>query len=342
MMRSLRDLTLRGLVRLPRPVLRKITGGPHVRDGQTLDEQVAVILNGIKLLGLRESEDVEISRKGMDDDVLSVAPPLRKMARERDLSLDVGHARLDARLYVPEGTTRPPLLVYFHGGGFVQGSIASHDPAVRELADLARVAVLSVAYRLAPEHRAPAAGEDAFGALMWARENAVVLGIDPDRIGVGGDSAGGNLSALVTHRCRAKGEAQPKAQILIYPAVDFTRAMPSHRLFASGYILEAKRIDWFIDHYLPPGADKRDPLLSPLFEGRFDGLAPAVVVTAGFDPLRDEGRAYADKLEAGGTKTVYRCEPSLLHGFFNLSGVVDASKEANRWIAARTSELLRA
>ena len=314
-----------------------------MRDGQTLDDQLAVILGGIKALGLRESKDLEVARRTMEEDVGSVGPAPSPNVRVRDVSIETGHTRLEARLYVPQGTpARLPLLVYFHGGGFLLGSIRSHDLAVRELADRSRVAVLSVEYRLAPEHRAPAAIDDGFAAMKWARENAVALGVDPERIGVGGDSAGGNLAAIITHRCRAEGLAQPKAQILIYPALDLTRAQPSHRLFPSGFLLESERIDWFLDNYLVAGADRSAPAVSPLFEARFDGLSPAVIVTAGFDPLRDEGRAYADKLEAAGTKTIYRCERSLIHGFFNVSGVVDAARQANFWIADRTSELLRA
>jgi len=305
-----------------------------VVEGRQLDAQIQALLTIKRLAGIRDSDDVETARGALDNDMDAVAPRPCPMRQLRELRVAADAVSLPARLYVPESApSTPPLLVYFHGGGFVVGSLRSHDAAVRELAHLAGTAILSVAYRLAPEHKAPAPADDAYRAYQWARANADALGVDAERIGVGGDSAGGNISALVSQRCRDRDERGPEVQVLIYPATDLTNSSASHATFRSGFLLEGETIDWYLSHYLVDDEQRRSPEVSPLFAARFDGLPPTILVTAGFDPLRDEGAAYAEKLREAGVAVTYRCEPGLVHGFFNMSGIIAAAAAANQAIA---------
>jgi len=331
----LREKALRQIMKLPGPVLQRLAGPPTRIAGRTLDPQIQLLLTLARVLGAKPSDDVDESRRTMDQETPAVSPAPIRQRREEDLRVDGASGKRTARLYVPTtARPKPPLLVFFHGGGFAVGSIASHDAALRELAHESECAVLSVDYRLAPEHKAPAAPEDGLAAYLWARAHADELGVDGERIGVGGDSAGGNLAAVLSHLCVEREHRVPEAQILIYPATDLTCTMPSHDTYATGFLLERSRIDWYIRQYLNDDAERLAPYASPLFYERFDRLPPALVVTAGFDVLQDEGDAYAEKLRAAGVEVTARCEPGLIHGFFNMSGVVDAAREANRRIAA--------
>ncbi|MFO0612739.1 MAG: alpha/beta hydrolase [Polyangiaceae bacterium] len=319
---------LRALLSLPPSILTRAAGGPVERDGQTLDAQLGAILAGMRLLGMRESGDVAKSRRVMDREVVLVAPARIDM-ETAEYRIATPDGPIASRFYRPStAREKPPLLVFYHGGGFVLGGLESHDLAVREVAHRLGAAVLAIDYRLAPEHKAPAAIEDAYHAYTWARAHASELSVDADRIGVGGDSAGGNLSAALTHVLKDRGGVQPVVQWLVYPATDLTRSFPSHRLFPSGFLLEDERIEWFLRHYTRSDADRSDPLLSPHFRTDFAGLAPAVILTAGFDPLRDEGRAYADRLAAAGVPVDYTCARSLIHGFLSMTGAVNAAREA--------------
>jgi acetyl esterase len=225
---------------------------------------------------------------------------------------------IPARLLSPDGVPAPaPLLVYFHGGGWVQGSIATHEASCRLLAHLAGVRVLSVDYRLAPEHPFPAAVDDAVAAYAWAVREADRLGADPLRIAVGGDSAGGNLAAVVAQAGRDDDALlAPVFQLLIYPVTDESKDYASSATFADGYLLTAGAMDWYSDKYLPPGTDRSDPRISPLCAPDLTGLAPAHVATCLTDPLRDEGEAYAHRLRAAGVPVSLQ-RHGQLHGFFN-------------------------
>jgi acetyl esterase len=340
---KLRERALRRIMKLPKSMLRKLAGPKVVLDGNTLDTQTQLLLTIARLLGIRDSDDVEKSRRAMDQDTPSVSPKFIAQRKERDLFVDGASGKRAARLYVPvTAKSTPPLLVFFHGGGFAVGSIRSHDLAVRELAHESGCAILSVDYRLAPEHKAPTAPDDGLAAYLWARAHAEDLGIDGEHIGVGGDSAGGNLAAVISHFCLERGHRLPDAQILIYPATDLTCAMTSHRTFARGFLLEEERVQWYLGQYLNFADEKREPYVSPHFYERFDGLPPTMLVTAGFDVLRDEGMAYAEKLRAAGVPVTSRIEPGLIHGFFNMSGVIDAARAADLRIAADTKRLLEA
>jgi acetyl esterase len=241
------------------------------------------------------------------------------------------------RRYRPLGAaagTALPTLVYYHGGGFVIGNIETHDSTCRRLANRSRCQVISIDYRLAPEHPFPAPIDDGIAAFRHVRDNAAALEVDAKRIAVGGDSAGGNIAAVVCQACRDAGEAGPAFQMLIYPATDTSRESPSRQKFADGYFLTKDLIGWFWQAYAPQGTDLTDLRLSPLLARDFAGLPPAFVLTAGFDPLRDEGRAYADRLIDAGVKTTYVNYPGTIHGFFSLTRFLRQGLKANDEAAA--------
>ena len=244
-------------------------------------------------------------------------------------------AQLGARLYVPPGVREPsPLLVYFHGGGFVCGDLDTHDSVCRFLAREAAVRVLSIDYRLAPEHRFPAAIEDGLEAFRFAGEQAESLGADAARIAVGGDSAGGNLAAAVAQLAR-DADSPPAFQLLIYPVADWSRKSESYRLFREGFSLTEAGMDWYRDHFLQgDGQAARDPRASPLLAEDVSGVAPACVAVAGFDPLRDEGIAYARRLHEAGVPTTLRVYWGLVHGFINATAVGRSPVAAAREVAA--------
>jgi acetyl esterase len=229
------------------------------------------------------------------------------------------------------------LLVFFHGGGFVVGDIETHDALCRLICRDAEVHVLSVEYRLAPEHKAPAATEDAYAAYQWAVAHVGELGADPARIAVGGDSAGGNLATAVAQLARIQGAPLPALQLLIYPVTNFFSGdTRSKTLFANGFFLTKKDMDWFEAHYLGGAAiDASDPRVSPLLADDLSGLPPALVVTAGFDPLRDEGTQYAEAMAAAGVPVDHRQFGSLIHGFANFFPLGGGS-------ASATAELVSA
>lgn len=234
------------------------------------------------------------------------------------------------RIYTPaEAPAAPmPALVYYHGGGWVVGDLDSHDPVCRSLANASACKIVAVDYRLAPEHPWPASPDDCFAATQWVASHADALGVNADQLAVGGDSAGGNLAAAVTQRARAAGGPAIAFQLLIYPALDATLSLPSIEENASGYFLEKVGMEWFYNHYLPDGADPKQPDISPLFADNLTGLPSAYVVTAGYDPLRDEGRAYADKLKAAGVVVDDVLYPTMIHGFFGFQAGVETARGA--------------
>lgn len=233
------------------------------------------------------------------------------------------------RLYRPQGAAPFPALVYFHGGGWVIGSIETHDNLCRQLTRAAGCIVVSVDYRLAPEHRFPAAAEDAYAATCWVAEHARELGLSPDSLAVGGDSAGGNLAAVAALMARDRGGPALAHQLLIYPVTGSDFDTASYEENATGYGLTREGMVWFWDHYLPPdGGDRRDPYAAPLYAPDLRGLPPAMVITAEFDPLRDEGQAYAERLRQAGVPVVSRCYPGMIHSFFPLGAVLDRAREA--------------
>jgi acetyl esterase len=255
----------------------------------------------------------------------------------RDVRVHGAAGERGARVYTLRGAPRPSSgLVWFHGGGFVFGSIASHDAVCRALASLSRAVVVSVDYRLAPEYPFPAGAEDAVAATRAVLARAADFGIDPRAVAVGGDSAGGNLSAVVAQALR--GDAlRPAFQLLVYPATDCRRGAPSHAQFRDGFLLTEAAIDWFMERYQPV---IDDPRASPLLAPDVGGVAPALVITAGFDPLRDEGKAYAEKMKDAGVFVESWCCEGMLHGFFSMAGSASEARRVLVRAAAKMREAL--
>lgn len=257
----------------------------------------------------------------------------------RDVSIPGTGGPIKARLYRPTADGVLPGLVFFHGGGWVIGDLDSHDDLCRDLAAEAGCAVLAVDYRLAPEQRFPAAADDAVAATRWASGNAVDLGIDPRRLAVGGDSAGGNLATVSALAARDAGIALA-AQLLIYPVTDLSRLEgESYSACADDYGLTAAAMAWFRDHYLADAAAARDWRVSPLLAADLGRLPPALVVTAEFDVLRSEGEAYAKRLADAGVPTQLARYDGMIHGFASMAGVLDTGRRVRtdmaRWLADR-------
>jgi acetyl esterase len=337
----------RALSLLPPRLQVRLSGRPPVTiDGQTLEPEIQLLLTAIERRGRPPYERLTLEegraemRRGAR--VAGGHPP--ELAAVKELMVGGANGPLRARHYLPFRASEPePLIVFFHGGGFSQGNLDSHDVPCRLLAKHAGAQVLSVDYRLAPEHPFPAAVEDACAALGWAIEQADGLGADPARLAVAGDSAGGNLAAVAAaHASQAVGPnaAAPALQILIYPATDFTSRARSHELFDRGFLLVREDMDWFTENYVG-AADKADPRMSILGAAELQVSAPALIVTAGFDPLRDEGEAYAARLRELGVPVVLRRFPGLIHGFINLTGISRTSRDALIEIAGAARAMLR-
>ena len=253
----------------------------------------AAALSEVSVAQARELIEVFSEQDGPGPDLATV----------EDRTVPGPAGEIPVRVYTPFGAAPHPGVVYFHGGGWVIGSIRSHDAICRRLADAAGVTVISVEYRLAPEHRFPAAADDCFAATRWVHDHAAELGVDPARLAVAGDSAGGNLVAVTAIEARERGGPPLAFQLLIYPVTDATFSFPSMRENADGYLLRAADMVWFRDHYAPDGTDFKDPRLSPLWADDVSGLPPALVITAEYDPLRDEGEAYGHRLQEAGVQT---------------------------------------
>jgi len=253
---------------------------------------------------------------------------------------DISAGGVPARLYRPRADKNLGLLVYYHGGGWVIGDLNTHDGICRSLAVRMNHAVLSIDYRMGPEHKFPAAVEDALCSLRWAYDNAAELGINPERIAVGGDSAGGNLAAIV-----AQQRPVPVVfQLLIYPATDMTQSFPSHVENADGPVLTAQGMQWFMSHYMPSDADLKDPLASPHFapDAFLRDAPPALIITAEHDPLRDEGEAYGRRLIANGVSASIVRYNGMFHGFFNMQALLDDADTAHTLAATLTAKAFNA
>jgi acetyl esterase len=257
-----------------------------------------------------------------------LGPEPMPVAETRDLAIPGPGGPIPARLHRPAATGTLPVLVFFHGGGWVVGDIESHDTGCRHLANRAECAVISVDYRLAPEHKFPAAVEDCFAATAWVAGNAAALGVDAGRLAVGGDSAGGNLAAVVSLLARDHGAPRIGYQVLIYPATDAAMRHDSIARFAEGYVLTRATMRWFYEQYLRTPDDAADWQASPLAAADLSGLPPAFVLTAGYDPLCDEGDAYAARLAAAGVAVMHRRFPGQVHGFLLNGKIIRAAETA--------------
>lgn len=315
------------LVKLPKPILRKIAGKPIVIDGQTLDVSVQVIL---KLFGPSPNHlaSVASTRRQIDEQGPLLAQLAHKDIVAKDFQLEVsGGDSITLRQYRRRNSSdNQPALVFYHGGGYVAGSLESHDLVCQHLAADGNCTVIAIDYRLAPEHPFPTPIDDGLAAYRHIADNADIFDIDATRLAVGGDSAGGNLAAVVAQQ--TKDDAHPpKLQLLWVPWVDMSRERKSFELFATGFFLERTKMRWFTEHYLGNKKDKQDPMASPIF-GDLEGVAPAVIMVGGFDPLRDEGIEYADKLKAAGIETELKVYETMPHLFPLFAGEIKDAKVA--------------
>jgi len=273
-------------------------------------------------------------------------PAAPDVASVRELQCDGPHGPIALRLYRPRvragaSDAKPlPVLVYYHGGGWTIGDLDTHDVLCRELCNESGAAVVAVDYRMGPEHPFPAAVDDCLAATYWVQGNARELGVDATRLAVGGDSAGGNLAAVVAIAARDGGDLPVAWQLLIYPATDMRRGHPSHTNNGRGYLLTTETIAYYHDHYVADPAHDLDWRASPLLRDDLSRLPPALVLTAGFDPLRDEGLAYADRLVAAGNRATYVCFERQIHGFITMGKVIDEAHAAVRLCAAELARAL--
>jgi acetyl esterase len=261
----------------------------------------------------------------------TLLPPTPEIGAVTDSKVAGRRGAIAVRHYRPVGTCPDqilPVLIYFHGGGWVVGDLDTHDALCRQLANAGECAVISVDYRMGPEQKFPAAVDDAEDVVRYVAASATQLKIDATRIAVGGDSAGGNLATVVAMLCRDSNGPALKFQLLIYPGTDMAMEHPSHTLFAEGYNLTRDLMHYFRSHYLNDMAEIKDWRASPLIAQNHANLPPAYILTAGFDPLRDEGKDFADKLSAAGVAVRYHCYDGMIHGFITMSGVLHMANEA--------------
>jgi acetyl esterase len=307
-----------------------------------LDPQIEVVINLVKQANAPEfwqlTPDQAREQYLLRTDKLKVREPIHK-AEDRRIP---GPANdIPIRIYQPQEPKpgeKLPILVWYHGGGFVIGNLDTHDSACRLLANQADCLVVSVDYRLAPEHKFPAAVEDCEAALKWVAQHAAEIDGDAGRIAVGGDSAGANLATVAALLARDTGFPGLVFQLLIYPCVAPEPETPSHHKFAEGYVLTRKTVTWFFKQYLRSRKDENDPRYAPLIADDLSGLPPALVLVAGYDPLRDEGVEYAKRLVEAGNRVRLSNYEGMIHGFYLMGGAVDAARTA----VAESAQMLKA
>lgn len=316
-------------LRMPSPLLRAIAGRPTAVRGDPLDLQVQTIIRLSEVLGLPDTSELDVAtaRRSMTWSTRLVATHARRLDCVEDHWIAGPAGVLPLRVYTPRVDGAPPLFVYLHGGGWVLGDLESHDRVCRALAAQSGCVVVAVEYRLGPEHRFPAALDDCLSAFRWAHTNAGRLGADASRVALGGDSAGGNMSAVICQLTRGQ-PARPDLQVLLYPATDFSKEAPAYVDYGRGFLLTRETIHWFLQHYLSNPAQVSDPRISPLLTEDLSDLPPAIVATAGYDVLRDDGRAYAMRLRDAGVEVEHRCFTGMIHGFFSMSGAVRSAERA--------------
>lgn len=329
------DIALnRGLVpllRLPEHVARHVVGAPPTNDlGVQLDFQTHVLLRVAGIVRPQEVPDLGVTkgREMYRDAVIALSPPSVPLPMVEDHAVACRGGEVLARLYKPSHVSKLPVCMYMHGGGFCIGDVEGYDALCRYVADGAHCAVLSVDYRLAPEHKFPAALEDCVDTFNWLHAEADRLGLDPERIAVAGDSAGGKLALLVSQEQIEASGPRPNKIFSLYPATWQGHVTESREQFAEGFLLTGKTIDWFNDCYFGDHDEHSDPRVSPILYERLSEMPPTYLATAGFDPLRDEGDLYADKLEAAGVEVTKRRFDELPHGYVTLGGALDAARRA--------------
>jgi acetyl esterase len=276
-------------------------------------------------------------------ELLSFAGPLAAVGGVEERTFPGPASPVRLRIYTPAGAGAHDLLpglVYFHGGGLVAGSLDTHDGICRALAQMGGCRLFSVDYRLAPEYPFPAAIDDALAATAWVSTHAAALGLDPDRLGVCGDSAGATLAAVVCQSAAAAGKPRLACQLLLCPIMDYAAESDSRRQFAEGYLVDRGTLEHDLRHYLPGGADRADPRVSPLRARTLENLPPTAIHTAEFDPLRDEGAAYAERLRVVGVRTTYRCHPGMIHLFYGMGALIPYAGAAFELMGADIRSLM--
>ena len=338
----------RGLSRLvaatPTGVNRLFAGSPIRVDGQELHPDAQALLRARQVLGSDdELEPIPVERVRVRSEARLVAGPTIEVGAVRSLAVPGADGALEARLYAPaEAPAQGPLALYFHGGGWAVGDLDTHDQLCRYLCRRSGVRVLSVAYRLAPEHPFPAGLEDVLATFRFAAgEGAAELGGDPEPVAIAGDSAGANLATVACRMLRDEGAPLPAFQALIYPPTDFSSKRASYQLFGRGFYLSEQRMDRWHSLYLGDTGEATDPRTSPLLADDLAGLPPAYVLVAGFDPLRDEVRTYARRLQDAGIEVTVGEEPDLFHGFVNAVGISARFRAAVDPLAAALAAALR-
>jgi acetyl esterase len=323
----------RTILSLPSPLLRLMSGGAAVyKAGRTLDPRLQFLAHQARNQPPMDTLSPEEARRGEAQAIGAVTGDLEPGVRWEPLSVPGQVSDIPARLYRPQPQDpSAPMMVWAHMGGGVIGSLDTSHCFAALLARITRGPVLSVDYRLAPEHRFPAGFEDVLGAYRWARNSAEHYGANG--VAIGGDSMGGNFAAILCQELKRAGEPQPRMQLLVYPCTDVASESESMTVFGDAFPLNSAMMDWFMGHYLGPDDDPASPRLSPLREPDLAGLAPAVIATAGFDPLVDQGEAYAKALKAAGVTVRYRCYDSLTHAFAAFTGAIPAADAACREIA---------
>lgn len=311
----------------------------------SVDPQAQGLLDQLQAQGVPDFPELGVAgARGFVNAFIDLEGPAQDVAEVRDLSAPGPDGNSVAvRVYRPSADDQLPVLMYFHGGGHVIGDIEVADKPCRQLANVTGCVVVSVEYRLAPEHRAPAGAEDCYAATQWAAANGPLIGADPARLGVSGDSAGGGIAASVALMARDRGGPALDLQVLIYPMADLSDfPYPSRVDNAEGYLLTSRALGWFATQFLDKADDIANPYVSPASATDLAGLPRAVVVTAGYDPLRDEGNAYAARLSAAGVPVLHLENPSMIHGFIWMAGVVDHARVVFDQIGAYTREHLHA
>jgi acetyl esterase len=293
-----------------------------------LDPGLKIVLDQLAANPGPELHELPVEQARVFFDSMQLPRPDVAVAHIEDRRVPGPAGEIPLRVYRPESGATLPALVYFHGGGWVIGSVETHDGSCRDLANRIGCVVVSVGYRLAPEHPYPAATEDCYAATKWVSENAAELGVDPGRIGIGGDSAGGNLTAAVALMARDRGGPALRHQLLVYPVTDADFNRASYRENAEGYLLTTKAMEWFWGHYVPDPAQRQDAYAAPLRAADLSGLPPAFVLTAEYDPLRDEGEALARRLEQAGVKTRLTRFVGAIHGFFAMGMLAEVARRA--------------
>jgi acetyl esterase len=302
---------------------------PYFKPRRTLDPQLAALLEAGKDAPKIEDQDPAIARQIYEERVRQLGEQRLEMAKVEDRRVPGTGGDIPIRIYWPTGATETlPVLVYLHGGGWVLGSLDSYDAVARRIAHGGGCIVVSVDYRLAPEHKFPAAVDDALAAFSWAVANAANIGGDPKRVAIGGDSAGGNLASVVSQTAASKDGPKPCMQFLLYPVMQQETSTDSYGECAEGYLLTRPMMKWFVERYRRTDADATDPRAAPLLAPSHAGLPPTLIACAGFDVLRDEGTAYARKLRQAGTPVRCRVFDSLIHGYFSMCEISEAARNA--------------